>query len=415
MRVGWATPFNIRSAIGKFSRFVCEELTSRGHEIEIIRIEPAPDLHVAPLETAIPIVNAADCNVSDYDLLVVNFGNHAAYHAEMLGLIAQRPPLGVFHDIEMRHFEWGLQYSHGVSVPRLIASEGDTAADADLVDPQARPLLGAFAAMTCGAVIHGPHYQHTVAEHCPGPVELIAFCYPDTGNIRASLLQAPIPRVTIFGMINEHKQPRRVLRALGLLKDRSRPIELHLAGHVDDDYRYDLIEEAHTLGIGLPIFHGYVSDEDLQDLLELTHVTCCLRYPVTEGSSASLVTALHRARPLIIPDIASFSLVPDELAYKVSYGEDPRDVAEALHEIFSRPDEAQQKGWDAKNWAEDRFSACCYADALEPVMRSVQKHEPLVRAARKLVPAVTSPSNEPIMPALQAFSHVLDWMEASQR
>lgn len=417
MRIGWATPFNVRSAIGKFSRFVCEELRRRGHEVEIIRVESGGELGMPPLDCELSVVSAAECPVEDYDLLVVNFGNNGPYHAQVLSLIGRRAPLGIFHDMELRDLELGVQYRHGLSFPRLIGNEEDKGEQnaEDLVDPAARPLLGALAAMTCGAVIHGPHYRDSVARYCPGPVELIPFCYPDTEITRESLLPARTRRVTIFGVITEHKQPRRVLRALALLKERIGPIELHLAGDVEDSYRYRLIEEADELGTGMPFFHGYVSDEDLQDLLELTHVTCCLRYPVTEGSSASLVTALHRCRPLIIPDVASFSLVPDTLAYKVSYGEEPEDVAEALNSIFSRPRVAMRKAVKARKWAQDRFSAISYADALEPMMLAVQKHEVLTRTARNLVPAVTTPAQVPMLTAVHAFSDVLDWMEGSQQ
>ncbi len=416
MRIGWATPFNIRSAIGKFSRIVCEELQARGHEVEVIRVETGIERELEGLECDLPVVDAAGSAVGDYDALIVNFGNHAPYHAQVVSLLAERAPLGIFHDMEMRDFGWGLEHRHGMHLPHLLGVEDELADNdlSDMVNSDARPLLATLAAMTCGAVIHGPHYRDTIAAFCPGPVELIPLCFPDPGTARAAELPRRGRRVTIFGVINDNKQPRRVLEALALLRPRLGPVELHLAGAVEDRVRKALSAQAKRLGLKSPFFHGYVSDEALQDIIENSHAVCCLRYPVTEGGSASLVTALYRARPLIVSNIASYSMVPDELVFKISYGEDPQDLAEALTEIFSKPDEAGARAVKARDWASDRFSAPAYVDALEPLLRSIGSHASLAKTARDLVPAITTPSHEPMIVAVNAFAEVLDWMEAIQ-
>ena len=417
MRIGWATPFNVRSAIGKFSQIVCEELQARGHEIEVIRIESGAELALETIACDLPVVDAAACNVDHYDALIVNFGNHAPYHARSVALLARRTPLGIFHDMEMRDFDWGLMHRHGLHLPLLLGSEKDLADEqlGDMVDPAARPLLATLASMTCGAVIHGPHYRETISAFCPGPVEVIPLCYPDTGIARAAARPGPGHRVTIFGVINEHKQPARVLEALALLRPRLGPVELHLAGAIEDRYRGALIAQAKRLELNSPIFHGYVSDEALQDIIENSNAVCCLRYPVTEGGSASLVTALFRGRPLIISNIASYSMIPDELAHKVTYGEDPTDLAGALMSIFEHPDEAEERAARAREWARDRFSAPAYVDALEPLLFLIGEHLSLSQMARDLIPAVTTPSHEPMLVAVNAFAEVLDWMEASQK
>jgi glycosyltransferase involved in cell wall biosynthesis len=269
--------------------------------------------------------------------------------------------------------------------------------------------------MASAAVVHGPHYRATVAAYCPGPVEVIPLCFPDTGKARRKKALSTGRRVTIFGMINDHKQPRRVLEAIALLGERVGGVELHLAGACEDHYRDALLRLAEQLGIASPIFHGYVPDERLQDLVEDSHAICCLRNPVTEGSSASLATALYRGRPLIISDIASFSLVPDDVAYKVSYGDDSNDVAAALREIFTAPQLAQKKAARATKWAKDRFAATTYADAFEPVLIAARQNAALMNAARTLVPALSTADHEPTMPAIHEFARVLDWMEASQK
>ena len=416
MRIGWATPFNVRSAIGKFSKMVCEELATRGHEVDIIRIESGPELGLDQIASDLCVLNASNCDVDEYDALVVNFGNHVPYHAQLISLLAQRAPIGVFHDMEMRDFEWGLMDRHGMNFPYLPGVKQEVAATdySDMVDPDARPLLATLAALTCGVIIHGPHYRETIAAFCPGTVDVVPLCFPDNGTAQTASRPAANLRVTIFGMINENKQASRVVEALALIRSRFGDIELHLAGAAESRIRDALLAQAKKLGLKPPIFHGYVSDPVLQDIIESSHAICCLRYPVTEGGSASLLTALFRARPLIISDVASYSMVPDDLAAKVSYGTDPADVAEALATIFSAPEKANGKAERARKWAGERYSARSYVDAVEPLLLALPKREPLTTTARRLIPAVTSPSHDPIPLAIEAFAKVLDWMEECQ-
>ncbi len=418
MRIGWATPFNIRSAIGRYSRMVCEELQKRGHEVEIIRTESGAELTFDVLEFDANVIEAAAADVDRYDALIVNFGNHAPYHAGMIHLLGRRAPLGIFHDMEMRDFEWGMTHRHAMTIPRLIGVVQELAAGghSDMVDPANRPLLATLAAMTCGAVLHGPHYRETIADYCPGPVAIIPLCYPDTGDGRATSEAGPGPdlRVTIFGVINENKQPGRAIEALAMLRERLGDVELHLAGAVDEQVRAALSEKAATLGVSPPVFHDYVTDSRLQDIIEGSRVVCCLRYPVSEGGSASMVTALYRGRPLIVSDIASYSMIPDDLVSKVSYGNDPGDLAEALFAILSDPVAADTRAADAREWAEDRFSAHAYVDAFEPMLQASQSVALVTRAALQLMPAVTTGMHEPLPVAIDGFAAALDWMDSSQ-
>lgn len=417
MHIGWATPFHSRSAIGRFSQIVCEELVARGNEIDVIRIESDGELESEPLPTLCKVINAADCNVDAYDVLIANFGNHSPYHAALPSLAVKRAPIAIFHDAEMRDFEWGMLQTSGIAIPLApgIREEELAHDDEDIVDPLARPLLGTLAAMSCGAIIHGPHYRGSIAAYCAGPVQYIPLCYPDTRPARSPVLASPGRRVAIFGVISEYKQPRRVMRAIAVVQRQIGEIELHLAGTIEEQYRETLIAEAVALGLAAPVFHGYLSDEALQNVLEQAHIICCLRYPVTEGGSASLITALYNHRPLIVCDVASYSLVPDELVYKVSYGNNVADLASAMQQIFEFPFEAEERATEAWRWALDRFSATSYCDSLEPFLLSMEPHATLARLSDMFVPAISTPAGESMSTALTAASEVLDWMHASQK
>lgn len=417
MRIGWATPFNTRSAIGRFSQIVCEELVARGHEIDVIRIESEAELQLDRLPSVCTVIEAADCDVDEYDILIANFGNHAPFHSALLRLITKRAPISIFHDAEMRDFEWGMLQGHGITIPLApgIVEEQLNDDAQDIVDPLARPLLGTLAAMSCGAVVHGSHYRGTVTSYCAGPVHDIPLCYPDTRLTRTTPQPSPGRRVAIFGVISEHKQPGRVMQAIAMAQRHTGEIELHLAGAIEEHYREKLLSEADALGLVPPVFHGYLSDEALEDVLGQAHAICCLRYPVTEGGSASLITALYCCRPLIISDVASYSLIPDDLVSKVSYGDDVADLSAAIEQILEFPVEAEERASQAQRWALDRFSAKSYCDALEPALLSIEAHATIARVASGIVHAFPTPDGEGTPMTLIAAAEVLEWMRTSQK
>lgn len=398
MNILWLSPFNVRSAIGIFSREVCVELRKRGHNVRVMRTESGAEADLPVLFDELPILGPDDAVPQDLDLIVVNYGNHAPYHAGALRIASQYPSVAIFHDAEMRHFEWGMVDRHGLALPRLVndvVPDNGVGPSTDLVDPEARPVLEVLSAMAIAAVVHGPHYQATIAAACPGPVKVLPLCYPQ-GEVKHPQQQAKSrPIVTIFGIISPYKQPERLMRAAYFLKQAGILIDINLAGPIEDDYRKQLSSLAQELHISEPIFHGYLSDDDLFSLLASSDAVCCLRYPVTEGGSASLVTALYQGRPVIVSDIASFSMIPDDMVIKVSYGDQSQDLANALQRIIDFPDTAFNVAAKAREWAITNFSATAYVDNLEPVLRQAIFNLPIVKAARILSQKAVSPSGEP--------------------
>jgi glycosyltransferase involved in cell wall biosynthesis len=411
MKLLWVTPFNTRSAIGVYSREVCHELADRGHEVLIMREESDAEAYIPALQTSLPILGPDEAIPTDLDLALINYGNHAPYHAGALRIATDQPAVAIFHDAEMRDFSWGMRNRHNLLVPDLL-KEGrpqDLATDAgDLVDPAARPVLQALSSMACGAIVHGPHYQATVESACAGPVEVFPLCFPPTMQIKARKADTTCRRVTIFGIINPHKQPERLMKAVSLLKDRFGPIEIHLAGFIEDAYRRLLTDRARLLGISPPIFHGYLSDSRLADVLNASDVICCLRYPVTEGGSASVITALYQERPLIVSNIASYSMVPDALVHKVSYGEDPEDLAMALQSVFRDFTKAEAVAAEARAWAATTYCSKTYVNHLEAFMDRVIEALPVQRAYRQLAKFATTPQGEMMPSAMFRIAYATD-------
>lgn len=401
MQILWVTPFNTRSAIGTYSREVCHELVKRGHGVRIMRVESGAEADWPTLPTCIEVLGPDEAVPFDVDLVVINYGNHAPYHAGTLRLAVGQPAVAIFHDAEMRHFQWGMLDRHQTQIPMLIGEDEPQnlrSLDFDIVDTDARPVLETLSAMAAGAIVHGPHYQPTVAAACPGPVEVIPLCFPNIETAETQLVHETSRRVTIFGIISPYKQPDRLLRAVSELQAETGTIEVHLAGTIEEGYQSVLNELAIQLGVPTPVFHGHLSDQDLGDVLAGSDAICCLRYPVTEGGSASLITALYQGRPLVVSNIASYSMVPDEFVYKVSYGNEVDDLASALREIFLNSPRAQSMALQGRDWAMTAYSPSSYVDCFENFIARVIDTFPIQNAYRQLARQAILPDGN-VMPS----------------
>lgn len=384
MRIAWATPFNIHSAIATYSREVCAELTERGINVEILRIEAEESRGLEELSSPL-IVHAASNPLTldflrDFDAIVVNIGDYSQYHLGALRLFSMLPVICIVHDADLRHFVYGAVESgyHLDDLAARLPTESDEA-----VDPR-KLELALFATLSCACVAHGSHYVDTLEASCPGPVATLPLCYPDLGSVKPKPSHAKSFVITTFGLINSNKQPERVIRAIAsspLLKSKA---TYRLVGPIQDTQQLRLNSLAKELGIRPIEVYGRVDDQKLFDLLASSDVICCLRYPISEGGSASLITALYSARPVVTPDFGSYADLPDDLVWKVSYGEDIADLASALCLIEKDRVGAEQRVAAAKKWAQTAFSAKSYVNRLLPLINAAIKAAPSIEAGRSI-------------------------------
>jgi glycosyltransferase involved in cell wall biosynthesis len=387
MRIAWATPFNVNSAIARFSREICHELLSRGFDVEILRLEAPQSENIEVLETTI-VIHPASADLTDdflrgFDAVVVNLGDYIEFHYRAIGLISRVPTITIFHDSDLSHFVSGA-IEAGLPIGQIV---GDQPVEMHKL-PDARPdryaQLAMFAGVSCACVAHSDHYDSILRAACSGPVITLPLCYPDLGA------RPPRPGpddrllITTFGMINGNKQANRVMQAIAASPRLKKRAVYRLVGPIDDNQRNRLTTLAAELGLNPLEVYGRVDDEHLFELLSQSDVICCLRYPVTEGGSASLITALYSGRPLIVPSFASYNVVPDEIVWKVSYGEDVEDLTAALQSIDDDRGGAELRVQNMKAWALATYSATAYVDKLLPLLDQAVSCLPLIETGRSL-------------------------------
>lgn len=386
MRLAWATPFNIRSAIARFSQEVCDELVTRGIHVEILRTEApeSEDIDILPSKLT---AHRASTQITDeflrsFDATIVNVGNYNQFHSRALPMMARSPLISIIHDADLRDFAAGAA-TNGLPLAPLGRSLSPMGHPPFANAPGAAEMM-LLASLSAACVAHGRHYVDMLKAACPGPVGVIPLCFPDIGSINAQPSTDGRLIVTTFGMINSNKQPDRVMRAIAASPELKTRATYRLVGPIEDAQRSKLGTLARELGLNPLEIHGRVSDERLCELLATSDVICCLRHPVSEGGSASLITALFAGRPLIVPRYASYDDVPDELVWKVSYGNRNDDVSAALQAIDQDRAAAELRVKTTREWALKTYSAQSYADRLLPLIDAAIARAPLIEAGRSI-------------------------------
>ncbi len=293
MRIGWVTPFNERSSIARYARDVVTEMHRRGVDVQVFRSEVGQAAQLPLIESEFRVHTFNDFGIeqlkSSFDLFVVTIADHFEFNCGSLDILRAIPSVGVFHDADVRHLALGMMESSGIGEAQLsrFRTIGSTV-------PSTEPPFGedlAWLATLCtGAVFHSPHYGAPLTACCPGPTLLVPLCHADPGPPAPGRRDDAFTIVT-FGNLNANKQADRVLRALAQSEElRGRAI-YRLVGAITPAEQSRLLALANELELSPPIFDGWVAEERLQEILGQAHVICCLRYPILEGGSGSLIFA----------------------------------------------------------------------------------------------------------------------------
>jgi glycosyltransferase involved in cell wall biosynthesis len=388
MRIAWATPWNERSAIARFSASVCRALAGQGHRPEIVRVEVGEAARLPPLEGAFPVhapgALPPGALAGEFDAVVVNLGNHYPFHGLAPALLAHTPCVAVLHDASMGHFaaEW-----RGAAEPEPPAALLDRVARAG--QPGRSPphgnaeLAPALAQLACGAVVHGPHYRAEIAAACPGPVVQLPLAYEPPLVAAPGPISGPLTVATV-GHINANKRVDAVIRALGASPRLRAGARYRLIGPCDPAEQARLLRLAARVGAPPPEFTGWVPDAALVEHLAAVDVLTCLRHPVLEGGSASLVLALRSARPVLVSEAGVYAELPEAVALRCTPGEEAPDVLRHLEWVLDNPVAARHIGETGAAWALEAFAPGSYAARLVPFLHEVAQAAPAIIAARAL-------------------------------
>jgi len=409
LRIGWATPWNTRSAIAQSASEVAFELARRGHVITVLRTEVGEALDWEPRPAPGQIRRLVDVGPHElrdgFDVVVAHIGDHYGYHGALLERLHETVVVGVFHDAFLASI--AVQWLRGdeTSIRAMLRDTYDSdtwpAGEPFFQDigdvSRRRPLIEWLARQTVGAVAHAQHYAQRLHDTCPGPVAVIplAFSVPDLPLPPASWHQITIG---VIGVGNPNKRVDQLILALGaspILRSRCR---IRVIGDVSSQMREPLTWLAHTARISAPEFTGWVSDEELLWQLRDVDIMSCLRNPVLEGASASLILAQLSGRPTLVTGHGSYAEVPADTVLRCAPGHEARDVMRHLERVIDDPAARLAIGRRAQAFATARHAPAAYVDKLLPLLWDVVERRPFFLAERELARTLVDfglPSGDP--------------------
>ena len=422
-RIAWAGPWNNRSAIAAFGGLVVGELAARGHEVVVLRTETGEYLDLPPRPAPCAVVPLRDtvpeAIARDHDAFIVNLGDQYGHHGAAVASLLRVPAVAIFHDAFLAHLYSGWAGAEGLRpVQPAVLGAVYGAAEAEAADPlmlpleemaARRPMLEWFAALCAGAVVHANHYAERVRSVCPGPVEVVPLAFEGYA--------VPPPReigpgdevvVATVGHANPNKRVADVLRAMAVSEPLRERVRFRLIGAAEPAERAALGELARALGVPEPEVTGWVEDADMPRQLAAADVLCCLRNPVLEGASASLIVAMRSGRPVLVSDHGPYADVPDGLVLKCRPGREATDVRLHLEALLADPAPARAMAERARAYAEATFTAEGYADRLLAFVDRATETLPAVRAAMALGRTLGGFGTPPDDPAGERVAAALD-------
>lgn len=426
MKILWATPWNRDSAIARVSAMVIEELQRMRVTVCVVRTEvaalveskafPSPPLARFPFQLG---------SLEEFDAVVVHFGDNWPFHGQGLQFLTATPCIAVLHDATLFNFYRGEANFSGkpdamtkfyneayanygpLACPSADVKFGD--ADWNMTAAKQWPCMHKIATQAYAVVVHSAHCIECLPQpvRCKTHVMMLPALATPWKQPAPSLRDGgPIMLCTI-GHINENKRVASIIQAIAasaVLKER---VNYVLAGPIEDTVKDALQALAANLGFrGLRVL-GRVTDREMSECLNTSHIVCCLRHPSIEGGTARLLEVLQYGRPTLVTEGGFYRQIPEEYVWKVDPDREEPDIIRHLGSICSDYPKALGRARHSPAWVSDNCSAKHYAERILEICLSLRPCEAVSRALEHIQTMASSfgvPANDPLRQRLSSVS-----------
>jgi glycosyltransferase involved in cell wall biosynthesis len=428
MKIVWVTPYNTRSAIGRFSRLITGGLSNEGHAVTIVRCEALNTLHDSDMLSGTEVIRWDEvCYAPDFwdqfDAVVYNVGNSYSFHAGVIELLPKFPGVVIFHDYFLLSLflGWCDAMSDQVFTDRIFDDLYDEGAAARFHAATGRvdwyeytsehfPMTEWIGRCANGAVAHSNFYADRLRRCCGGPVVVMPLAYNTLADFQplAGRKQSSDVLVLTIGHVNQNKRVESVIRTIGGSDVLRQHCSYHVVGLISDQERERLIAVARAVSFHNLQITGEVSNEILRAEIEAADMICCLRWPVLEGGSASAVEAMLSGRPVIVTDAGFYRDLPDELVFKVDPQQELVSLTSQLTRLVLDPALRATVGSQAATWAKTAFSVEVYVARLVPLLEEVARLRPTLTAAAHFGHLISDLGLSPNDPAVERLVTTLE-------
>ena len=314
-----------------------------------------------------------DASKKNLDWLALNFADHSIYqigndirfHGPFLNHLKRHGGIVVLHDTNL-HETLRVQCLHIDQKPDKYVSllarfEGSKAAEDGRAHIQGKisldemvlryPLTRTALVGAHGVIVHNPQQLKTVQQLTAAPSVHIPLPYCEeaqlptlTGILKPT--KEPLQMV-MFGFL--HGENRRLipfLESWAAMAERYR-FRLTLFGEIGDRERLKTkLEELHLRD--LVTIHGFLSEEQMSDVLNKSDLAINLRYPTRGEASGALLRIWSHALPTLVSDDGYYTNISDKLVIKVDPLNESAHIQATLRECLLHPAKFREMGANAR-------------------------------------------------------------------
>jgi glycosyltransferase involved in cell wall biosynthesis len=295
------------------------------------------------------------------DVTFYNIGNNHLFHGSVWQVSQRHPGIVILHDVRLHNFFDSLYRRHWCDVAGYFAqmklyygeeglrsaTEFVNSGNVNINDMTERYPLTQLALENCLAVIvHSPEAFQQLQqskERVVAYASLPRALPPPQDEEPTPLRSREAPyRLIMFGYMGRNRRLEAVLEALAALPERD-CFRLDIFGDIVD--RRDLRGRIRKLDLAhLVQLRGYVSETELNAVLQTSHLAINLRFPTMGEASGSQLRIWYHALPSLVTKVGWYaSLSPDSVAH-VRAEHEVADIQSHLRAFLKDPEKFAEMG-----------------------------------------------------------------------
>ena len=320
------------------------------------------------------------------DLNIYHIGNQPDFHGAIWEVARNCPGLVVLHDPSLHHF-FGALYrdrenkrSAYLQLMRRYYGEASMTTAVAFFDhgfstefmAEHFPLTWHALENALGVVVHSYKAFSELKAAQRLPAAYIPLPYPPKDLVGRSdkSIQNDVVRIVLFGYLGRNRRLDPILRAIAGL-ERRQQIRLEICGEIQEAERTSALID--QLGLGKIVrLRGFLSDEDLENVLARSHLALNLRYPSMGEASLSQLRLWEHALPSVVTQVGWYATLPEDAVCFVRPEQEIQDIQKHLNALLDDPERFERLGERGRVLLETNHSPATYAKTLAEFATSLQ-------------------------------------------
>lgn len=411
MKIAWFTPYNIESAIGRYSKFATAAL-QKYLDVDIFVLQSKQRLHESECRIRYYTLKNVGELLLQYDLAVYNIGDNTLYHSGIYDVLQIYPGIIIDHDISLHNFMRGYYLAHRnqpdmfralledefgtVEAERLIRA-GNNLEEYMKLDFLKYNLSKHIADNAFGVVVHSNYHKKYLQKYYQGSMAVIAHLNTNDNldkldeSIQFNGYRTEKTHILTVGNSNENKRIHSIVEALGKNPELAKVFDYTIVGSKSNKhycaYLNKLIKLYKLENVITMI--GFVSHKELAYYYHGADIVSNLRFPAYEGASGSIVEQMAIGKCCMVSDTGVYAEIDDDCLIKINPEFEIEQITNVLYDLINKKVSILDIGQNARNYAEKYFNRDLYAKKIFEFFKEIVFQRPLHVVKNKCIDIMT--------------------------